>query len=168
VTGRELEAEGGERTERAVCNGACRLIERVDAAGILCGSGTLGHQAGSAAVIRFLQDRRLSTLANRDGLTRIANRLCFEVRLREACERGARFAVCFIDPDGFKPVNDRLGHDTGTLLRHADGAMYAAKAAGKNGFVLSGRARPARPIAQRLPISGSVPASSRCTLPRWV
>ncbi len=61
-----------------------------------------------------------------DGLTRLANRALFTDRLNHALvrvERGpARVAVLFADIDGFKSVNDQLGHARGdhVLLAVAD------------------------------------------------
>ena len=56
----------------------------------------------------------------RDGLTGLPNRLMFDGLLAQAVQ-GAdrekkRLAVLFIDLDGFKPVNESLGHLSGDLL----------------------------------------------------
>lgn len=54
--------------------------------------------------------------ANRDALTGLANRACFEVQLTEACatvtEDGS-LTVMFVDLDDFKEVNDTFGHIIG-------------------------------------------------------
>ncbi len=65
---------------------------------------------------------RLAYHAQHDALTGLANRTLFEDRLRRAvaaAESGqARCAVIYIDLDGFKLVNDTLGHQAGDdLLR---------------------------------------------------
>jgi diguanylate cyclase (GGDEF)-like protein len=56
----------------------------------------------------------------RDGLTRLPNRLMFEGILAQACQQadaaGERMAMLFIDLDGFKPVNESLGHHMGDLM----------------------------------------------------
>ena len=56
----------------------------------------------------------------RDGLTRLPNRLMFEGTLAQAVQQadatGERMAMLFIDLDGFKPVNDSLGHRIGDLV----------------------------------------------------
>jgi diguanylate cyclase (GGDEF)-like protein len=60
---------------------------------------------------------RFAYLAAHDPLTRLANRHRFSQRLSEAMQRSDRgrtmVALLVIDLDGFKPVNDELGHDTG-------------------------------------------------------
>lgn len=66
------------------------------------------------------QEEKLSHLAYHDALTGLPNRLLFLDRLEQTLARAHRhnelFAVLFIDLDGFKPVNDLMGHDTGDLL----------------------------------------------------
>jgi diguanylate cyclase (GGDEF)-like protein len=63
---------------------------------------------------------RLDELARTDILTALANRRVFEERLAIAFtasqRNGNRFAVHFIDLDGFKDVNDTMGHAYGDSL----------------------------------------------------
>ena len=63
---------------------------------------------------------RESTLARRDPLTGLANRLAFSERLAEAQARSDRsnqaLAVGVLDLDNFKQVNDKYGHIAGDEL----------------------------------------------------
>ncbi len=60
----------------------------------------------------------LNHLAYHDALTGLPNRAAFERRAREAFDNGTLMGVMFLDLDGFKSVNDQLGHDAGDdLLR---------------------------------------------------
>jgi diguanylate cyclase (GGDEF)-like protein len=68
-----------------------------------------------------VMEERLRTAAMRDHLTGLPNRLLLEDRLtqaglRAAREPGYRFAVLLLDLDGFKAVNDALGHAAGDQL----------------------------------------------------
>jgi diguanylate cyclase (GGDEF)-like protein len=63
---------------------------------------------------------RFDELAHHDPLTGLANRRLFLRRLAEALEAAqgndAVVAVLFLDLDGFKQVNDSLGHEVGDLV----------------------------------------------------
>jgi diguanylate cyclase (GGDEF)-like protein len=54
--------------------------------------------------------------ANHDGLTGLPNRREFAARLTAALQGGRPLVVLFCDLDGFKAVNDRLGHAAGDRL----------------------------------------------------
>jgi len=62
-------------------------------------------------------EERLYYLAHYDNLSKLPNRLAFNDRLHQAISRARRVqnkvAVMFLDLDGFKEVNDTLGHDAG-------------------------------------------------------
>jgi diguanylate cyclase (GGDEF)-like protein len=59
-------------------------------------------------------------LAHHDGLTGLPNRILFYDRLNQAIARARRekelVGILFLDLDGFKHINDTLGHDAGDLL----------------------------------------------------
>jgi diguanylate cyclase (GGDEF)-like protein/PAS domain S-box-containing protein len=64
--------------------------------------------------------RRLERLAHYDALTGLPNRTLMSDRLHLAMaqsrRRGKLLAVCYLDLDGFKEVNDRQGHQAGDRL----------------------------------------------------
>ncbi|MCR4806599.1 MAG: GGDEF domain-containing protein [Lachnospiraceae bacterium] len=59
----------------------------------------------------------LKHIYNRDQLTGVYNRIAFKElivsKYRDALEDGFSGAVCFIDADNFKEINDTHGHDVG-------------------------------------------------------
>jgi diguanylate cyclase (GGDEF)-like protein len=72
-------------------------------------------------------NRQLSELSQLDELTGLYNRRHLFAELHHQLDRVARGATCgvlMIDLDGFKRVNDQLGHDAGdVLLREIAGAL---------------------------------------------
>jgi len=63
---------------------------------------------------------RIHELAFKDSLTGLANRRqilkSLATDIADAARRGSRLAVLFLDLDGFKKINDLLGHEIGDAL----------------------------------------------------
>ncbi|MCE9582250.1 MAG: GGDEF domain-containing protein [Planctomycetes bacterium] len=75
------------------------------------------------------QADRLAAMTRTDALTGLPNRRAFDEDLdREvfrAQREGIRLTLAFLDIDGFKPVNDRFGHDAGDALLRSVAAVLA-------------------------------------------
>jgi diguanylate cyclase (GGDEF)-like protein len=82
------------------------------------------------AIERKGAERKLARLAHYDPLTDVPNRILFRDRLAGAVERARRasqtVALFFIDLDGFKQINDTLGHDAGDELIRTVASRLAA------------------------------------------
>lgn len=84
--------------------------------------GNVTHHVGTFTDVTHAQEHaaQMEYLANYDSLTDLPNRSLFGDRLRHAMTRARRtdklLAVCYLDLDGFKPVNDRCGHLIGDEL----------------------------------------------------
>lgn len=88
-------------------------------------SGKVVEIGGEPCVIANVHDiteqkrhtERMEQIAQHDVLTGLPNRLLLGDRLHQAIAQskreGSRIAVCYLDLDGFKEVNDQLGHQAG-------------------------------------------------------
>ncbi|MBD8529389.1 MULTISPECIES: bifunctional diguanylate cyclase/phosphodiesterase [unclassified Massilia] len=93
------------------------------AAGSQCGGRDL-FVVGRDMSAQHATEERLRHMATHDALTELPNRLLLSDRIRmvvaNARRSGQGFAVATIGIDGFKKVNDALGHTVGdTVLRQA-------------------------------------------------
>ena len=94
-----------------------------DTANFVQGEGDAGsywHGVIADITDRKGMEEQIQFLAYHDSLTGLANRKLFEEILEPALARarrdGSAVAVLFMDLDGFKDINDTLGHDAGDLL----------------------------------------------------
>ncbi|QPK64945.1 bacteriohemerythrin [Methylomonas sp. LL1] len=84
--------------------------------------GQVCHYAGVFSSVGQLikRQRHLEHAANHDALTGLPNRLLLadrmELAMADAMRNRCYLAVCYLDLDGFKPVNDHWGHDAGDLV----------------------------------------------------
>jgi diguanylate cyclase (GGDEF)-like protein/PAS domain S-box-containing protein len=107
--------DGRVRSVEAVCQ---NLLADTDVAGLVWNGRDVTDR-------RALEDE-LTRQAHQDPLTGLANRVLLLDRLRDALATGHAVSVVLIDLDGFKNVNDTLGHLAGDeLLRSAAQRLLA-------------------------------------------
>lgn len=84
--------------------------------------GDVTHYLGtfSDITLQKRQRQQLEQMAHYDALTGLPNRVLLADRMRIAMANAARhrtlLTVIYLDLDGFKPVNDQFGHQTGDKL----------------------------------------------------
>lgn len=101
---------------------------------IVMGGMALIYESTTAALMRErdLEHAKVNRLAYTDALTGLANRLDFDGELTVRIEHHkaritrASFALCMVDLDGFKPINDEYGHDIGDIVLQVVSARLLA------------------------------------------
>jgi diguanylate cyclase (GGDEF)-like protein/PAS domain S-box-containing protein len=98
-----------------------------DGAGNVLGGVLVFHDVSESREL----NRKLSYHASHDILTGLVNRREFESRLERAIKsaraREASYALCHIDLDQFKIINDNCGHSAGDALLGQVGALLKSK-----------------------------------------
>lgn len=139
-----------------------------------------GTMAGTEMQLRQLlsereeREQRLRHESVHDALTGLPNRALFMKRLSDATQRARRgqdglFAVLFLDVDGFKLVNDSMGHHVGdemlvTIARRLEGCVrggdIVARLGGDEFAILLERivdVRDAAMVAERVQVALKTP-----------
>jgi len=98
-----------------------------DGGGHVCGAVLVFHDVSESREL----NRKLSYHASHDPLTGLVNRREFESRI-ERCLKSARaqegqYALCHLDIDQFKMINDSCGHAAGDTLLGQIGALLKSK-----------------------------------------
>lgn len=97
-------------------------IESLDVTAVKNSSGDVTHYVGIFSDITSAKESqaKLEHLAHFDALTQLPNRTLLADRLNQSIAHANRenqlLAVCFLDLDGFKPINDKYGHQVGDRL----------------------------------------------------
>ncbi|MGZ4960571.1 MAG: GGDEF/EAL domain-containing response regulator [Methylomonas sp.] len=90
--------------------------ELISISAITDAHGAVTHYVGISSDITLLKEheKQLEHIAHYDALTGIPNRLLLADRMKQNIAQAKRennmLGVCYLDLDGFKPINDGFGH----------------------------------------------------------
>lgn len=102
--------------------GAAPYLARLTISVVKDEQGRITHHIGvlSDITLERQQHEQLERAAHYDALTGVPNRILLADRLCQAIAQTQRnrdlLAVCYLDLDGFKPINDTWGHAAGDRL----------------------------------------------------
>lgn len=91
-------------------------------------SGCLGMIIYRNSIMyKLKKNEAVSEAAYKDALTGKGNRYKFNEEIQRLVEGDKKFALCVLDLDGFKHINDNMGHDAGDelLIKLADALQSA-------------------------------------------
>ena len=97
-------------------------VESLDITAVKNSNGEVAHYVGIFSDITAVKEsqEKLEHLAHFDALTQLPNRTLLADRLNQSIAHASRenqlLAVCFLDLDDFKPINDKYGHQVGDKL----------------------------------------------------
>lgn len=111
------------------------VVELLSIHAVKDANGDTTHFVGNFSnLTRFkAYQTQLEQMAHFDALTHLPNRTLLNDRIRQALawvqRQGTLTAICYLDLDGFKPINDRHGHEAGdqVLIEIADRMRSAVR-----------------------------------------
>lgn len=95
------------------------MAEILTISSICDAAGKVSNYVGVASDVTQLKlhAKQMEHIAHFDSLTDVPNRVLFADRLQQALahskREGSILAVCYLDLDGFKIINDTMGHEAG-------------------------------------------------------
>jgi diguanylate cyclase (GGDEF)-like protein/PAS domain S-box-containing protein len=116
---RAIDTEGHWQGEMRLCDRDDQPHDCLVSISVVQAVGRHPHHVAVLSDISRLKahQNELDRLAHYDALTGLPNRRLLEDRLTQALARARRsgrmLAVCYLDLDDFKPINDRFGHAVG-------------------------------------------------------
>ncbi|MBK1681509.1 EAL and GGDEF domain-containing protein [Rhodocyclus tenuis] len=99
-----------------------RYAQRVTVSAVFAANGSVSHYIAIFSDITQAKQHQnqLERMAHYDALTQLPNRVLLADRLQQALAHARRYGrmlgLAYLDLDGFKPINDRFGHEAGDRL----------------------------------------------------